>query len=73
MEDFSPSGVGAGSSIVRQSADATGSGATAFRTSHWSEPSASWEVVGTGKGARFEQPGPEHGVGRFGPFSPRGS
>jgi hypothetical protein len=47
--------------------------ARALRATHWSEPPGPWEAVETGNGTRLEQPGPEQGVGRFGPRSFSGS
>ena len=67
IEGLSPPGRAPGSSTVRQGGEASERGVKRSRTTQRSERSESVTAVGAGMGTRFEQPGPEQGVGRFGP------
>ena len=73
MEGFSPAARSAGSSTIRLGGDAIGRIASVVKTPHCSKRSESGMGVGAGTGTRFEQPGPEQGVGCLGPGSPAGS
>jgi hypothetical protein len=69
MEGFCPEGRPAGSSIIRIRGEALLKIARDVKLPHWSTRSESKKTVGTGMGTRLEQPGPEQGAGRFGPWS----
>ncbi len=72
MDDPWLAGLRVGSSAMPSRGDAEGRMIRTLKAPHWSVPSATCKVVGTGIGTRFEQPGPEQLEGRFGPGSAGG-